>query len=67
MRKIPWIALTFSIVLAGCQAFAHDEDRDTRLAARGGPMQGCADMMGSGMMGETRPNERWRSSPGDVR
>jgi len=41
---------------------------EARLAGRGGSMDGCADMMsgggtmGDGMMGGSRPNERWRSS-----
>lgn len=39
---------------------------EAHLASRGGSMEGCADMMaGGGMMGGSRPNERWRSSPRD--
>jgi hypothetical protein len=39
---------------------------EARLSGRGASMmEGCSDMMaGGGMMGGSRPNERWRSSPG---
>jgi hypothetical protein len=59
MRKSIWIPLTLGVVLAAGAALA----LEARVAGRGGSMtQGCPDMMaGGGMMGGSRPNERWRS------